>query len=120
MTKEQQHKDKLFGNKLSKIENRLRRMEILLLKNNTSNKSIKKEMQNLEKEEKIIEQEQKKLEKEEKEILKEMKFFENEEKWHIEVQYNCKSKIMDDSNIIKCAKTSKLCDFRICPLWKKK
>jgi hypothetical protein len=119
MSAKEKHKQMLVDNRLRRIENRLRRIEIILLKNITTDKKIRKELALVEKEEKIIEKEQKKLEKEEAEILKEMRHLEQEEKWHIEVQYNCKAKIMEDNNIVNCNKTGKLCDMSLCPLWKK-
>lgn len=114
------HNQLLVNNKLNRIENRLRRVEILLLKSIKSDKKLKKELQLLEKEEKIIQIEQKKLEHEENKLLGDMEKVEEEEKWHIEVQYNCKSKIMDDNNIVMCHNTNKLCELSLCPNWAEK
>ncbi len=116
--KNNNHGQKLIENRLRRIENKLRKIEILLLKNVANEKKIKKEIVMLEKEEKIVEKEQRKLEEEEKKVLKEMERVEDEEKWHVEVQYNCKTKIMDDNNMIMCHKTGKNCDMMLCPLWK--
>ena len=113
------HKEKLNDNRLRRIENRLRKIEIILLRSVSTDKKIRQEIQNLEKEEKIIEKEQKKLEVEENEILKEMKHVEEEERWHIQVQYNCKLKMMDKDNVIRCDKTGKGCEMVLCPKWKK-
>jgi hypothetical protein len=120
MEKRDKHKDLLFDNRLRRIENRLRKIEILFLKNINKDKKITQELQYIEKEEKKIEHEQKKLETEEKAILKDMIAVEEEEKWHMEVQYNCKLKVMDVMNVIKCDKTKKGCELMLCPLWKKK
>jgi len=111
------YKHKLLDNKLMRIENRLRKVEIILLKNFKSEKSIKKEIKNLEKEEELIEEEQKKLEKKEEEILREIKKVEKEEKWSNEVMYSCSSKDMEGDKI-RCTKTGKLCSLDNCPLVK--
>ena len=118
MTVKAKHDSMLVDNRLRRIENRLRRIEILFMKTMHSDKKIKKEFDVLEKEEKNIEKEQKVLEKEEEKILQEMKHLEAEEEWHIEVQYNCRSKVMNDNNTIGCQKIGKLCDMTVCPLWK--
>jgi hypothetical protein len=120
MEKREKQKDRLFDNRLRKIENRLRKIEILFLKTINRDSKMKKELDLIEKEEKIIEKEQNHLETEEKSIIKEMMTLEEEEKWHLELQYNCKVKIMDDNNFIRCDKTKKGCELSLCPLWKKK
>jgi hypothetical protein len=120
MESHQKHQNLLMDNRLRRIENRLRRIEILFLKEINREKRIKKELDLLEKEERIIEGDQKKLEKEERSIIVEMKRVEEEELWNLEIRYNCKLKIMDDKNIITCEKVHRLCDIKVCPLWKKK
>ena len=117
---QEKQKDRLFDNRLRKIENRLRKLEVLFLRNAKGDKKLKKEMDILEKEEKIIETEQKKLEAEETEILDEIKRFEAEERWRMELQYNCKAKVMEEENKISCQKTGKGCEMKICPVWKKR
>ena len=82
-----------------------------------SDKKIKKELILLEKEEKIIEGDQKKLEQEERKLLSEMGRVEEEEKWHVDIQYNCKFKIMDANNVVNCHQTGKLCVMDLCPTW---
>jgi cell division protein FtsB len=119
MERQQRHKELLMDNRLRRIENRLKKIELLFLKNLANEKKIKKEVFSIEKEEKAIESEQKKLEMEETQILTQMKKMEKEEMWHAELQYNCKFKIMDQQNVIKCDKTGKQCELSICPLWKK-
>lgn len=111
------YKYRLLDNKLERIENRLRKIEILILKNIKSGRSIKKKLRELEKEEEIIEKEQKKLESDEQNILREIKRIENEEKWNVEVMYSCLSKDIEGGTI-KCMKTGKLCSMDNCPLFK--
>ena len=119
MTLREKHDQRLLHNKLNRIENRLRRLEVLIIKNVATDKKIKKEILSVEKEEKSIEKEQKKLESEETEILSDIKRLEAEEEWHLDVQYSCTSKILGNQNIITCSKTNKLCEIKICPIWKK-
>lgn len=113
------YKYRLLNNKLERIENRLRKIEILILKNIKSGRSIKKKLRELEKEEEIIEKEQKKLESDEQNILREIKRIENEEKWNVEVMYACSSKEIEEG-ILRCMKTGKSCSLDNCPLFKKK
>ena len=120
MTTKQEHKQMLTDNRLLRIENQLKRIEIILLKSVSRDKKITKELKLLEKEEKEIEKNQKKLESEESQLLKEMQRVEEEERWHMDVQFNCKAKIMSDDNKILCHKTDKACDMTLCPDWKKK
>ena len=114
----QKHQDRLFDNRLKRIENRLRRIEIILMKSLKSDKKLRKEIKILEKEEKIIENEQKTLETEENKIITEMKHLEQEERWNLEVRYHCKAKVMGNQNEINCEKNKKACDMALCPLWK--
>lgn len=115
----EKHKDRLFDNRLKKIENRLRRIEVLLLKSGLTRKRMKKGLKLLESEEEIIEKEQKKLEDNEKAILHEVKKIEKEEKWNIEIRFNCHYKDIGSDGTTKCHKTGKLCSLSTCPLVKK-
>ena len=115
MSKKQEHKEKLSENRLMRIENRLKRIEILLLKNISGENRISKDLKRLEKEEKLIEKEQRKLEKEEEMTLKEMGKVEKEEEWHLQIQYNCSAKVMEDTNTISCSRTKQACEMAICP-----
>jgi hypothetical protein len=118
MDKKKNANDLLIINKLNYLENRLRRIELLILRTLRDDKSIRKQINLLEKEESMIEKEQKKLEKEEFELIKDIKTFEGEEKWDLEIRFGCHAKFIQHHTMF-CAKSGKVCEFLLCPLVKK-
>jgi len=105
-------------NHLTRLEKKIDELKVLAKKSIIDGVMIKKEIENIKKDETKLARKETMLESDEKQLVKGVKKIELEEKWVSELQFYCHNKLLEDGNIVLCGRfhTKKVCNFENCPL----